>query len=456
MGKFLASARFWSRFRARFPARSVCLACLVTNATTSTCEALDAALALVRTEMEGLSSVLETADVEVVRGIVERFDRLGRLATAGWTLAARRGAELEAHTGAGRRNATDWLAQGAGIPFARAQEVLALGEQLPLSPPVQEAFTRGELSMAQAVTIADAVSVSAASGPELLKVAREGSHRELCQRAARIKQAARSREDDRRRQARAFHRRSLRFSQLPEGGVRVQVYLTEDAWARCLAALDHRADVLFRKGRKAKVHATRDQYRADSLVDILTGDYGDESDAAPSAVRTTVTTIVRVDVSALRRGSLEPGEVCEIAGVGPVSVDLARELVGEGYLRLLVTDGTDVTTITGRTRVPPARLEAALLERDPSCVVPGCGVSIGLETHHWQTDVQYGGPTILENLCRICCIHHDLATNGGWRLQGGPGRWQWVGPDWPVSPKLQARRRRVSAHRGRSPTTGEG
>jgi hypothetical protein len=153
---------------------------------------------------------------------------------------------------------------------------------------------------------------------------------------------------------------------------------------------------------------------------------------------------------------LDDGEVCEIAGVGPVSVELARELLGEGFLRLLVMDGTDVTTITGRTRVPPARLEAALLERDPVCVVPGCAVTVALETHHWQTDVQYGGPTVLENLCRICSVHHDLASNGGWKLAGGPGQWRWEPPGWSVSPGLQAKRRKIHRQRGRSPTGGEG
>jgi hypothetical protein len=387
------------------------------------CSALEGALAVVQAGVAELSSTLDAADVDTVRVIVARFNALSRAAAAGWTLAARRAADLEAHAGSGHRNATDWLAQTSGIPFARAKEVLELGEQLALSPPVQQAFVRGDLSLSQAHTIGEVLAEVPSCGPDLLKVAQSGSHGELCQRVARVKQAARSREDERMRRARAYGRRSLRYCQLPEGGVRVQAYLTDDAWARCLPALEQQADVLFRRGRAAKVHSTRPQYLADALADLLGGERSEGGDhpvpsptvarTVPAPARTSVTTIVRVSASALRRGSLDDGEVCEIAGVGPVSVELARELLGEGFLRLLVMDGTDVTTITGRTRVPPARLVAALLERDPVCVVPGCAVTVALETHHWQTDVQYGGPTVLENLCRICSVHHDLASNGG-------------------------------------------
>jgi hypothetical protein len=407
-----------------------------------TCDALGQALAVVRAEVARLGSVLGEADAGGTQAILGQFDALSRVAGAGWALAAGRGAALEAHTAFGHRSAGDWLAHMGGISFSRAKEALALTEQLPRAPAVQDAFLRGDLSMSQAQTIVDAVSHVPTCAEELLALTQTGSHQELCQRVVRLKQSARSREDERHRSARAHRRRSLRWVQLPDGGVRVQLYLTDEAWGRCLPQLDARADVLFRQARSAQAHATRDQYLADACVDLLSGKFGGAGQG-----RSTVTTVVRVDAAALRRGHVEPGEVCEIAGVGPVSAELARELLGEGFVRLLVTDGADVTTITGRTRVRPARLEAAVRERDLTCVVPGCGVTIGLQTHHWQTDVQFGGPTVLENLCRICSVHHGLATHGGWRLLGGPGAWRWEPPDWPVSPGLQKQRRKLAAHR---------
>ena len=43
-----------------------------------------------------------------------------------------------------------------------------------------------------------------------------------------------------------------------------------------------------------------------------------------------------IDAGALRRGTAEGGELCEIEGIGPVSVDAATELLGEGGLQFLV------------------------------------------------------------------------------------------------------------------------
>jgi hypothetical protein len=482
---------------------------------------LSDALSSVRDVLGGLDETLAAADAEEVAALVGGFDALSRSAGAGWARSARRAAELEVHSASGHRNAADWLAQQSGVSFAKAKEALGLADRLESSAPVKDAFDRGELTISQAATIADALDVAPGSGESLLKTAQDGTHQELSQHALRVKQAARSRDDELKRRARAFLRRSLRFTQLPEGGVRVQAYLTDEAWGRCLARIDARAKQLFRLGRSAKVHATLDQYRADALVDFVAGiptpngdaqvetfgvdesrdaedassdKRGNSSGGAPggetvdptgdatgeeheadlegilpvangdagggggSGTRSrrgfspaSVTVIVRVDAAALRRGWVEPGEMCEIAGVGPVSVDTARELLGEWYVRLLVTDGTDVTTITGRHRHVPARVEAALFERDLSCVVPHCGVTIGLETHHWQVEVRSQGPTVLDNLCRLCSVHHDMASNAGWTIRGGPGHWEWVGPDWPVSTQLRQTRRRIAASRGRSP-----
>jgi hypothetical protein len=391
-------------------------------------------------------------DADTVAQLARGFDELTRIGVAGTALAARRAAELEAHEHSGHRNATDWLAQVAGIPFARAKDMLELPAQLSRSPQAKEAFEQGQLSLSQAITVADAVSTTPTSASRMLQLAQTGTHRDLVQEAARVQQAARSREEERHRRARAYNRRSLRYFQLPDGGVRVQAYFTEDDWGRCMAALHDRANELFRQGRSAKVHNTREQYLADAAVDLMTGRVaaggGAGGGAGAGPGRAGANCIVRVDAGALRRGSVAPGEVCEIAGVGPISVEAAKDLLGEYGFRLLVTDGADVTTITGKTRVVPARLEAALFERDPACVVPGCGVSIGLETHHWRREFHLGGPTELDNLCRVCVIHHGLVTNGGWKLAGGPGRWTWTPPHFAVSSGLRAKRRQVNAARG--------
>jgi hypothetical protein len=398
--------------------------------------------AIVHQALDSLPMALAGADAAGATTLVIGFDRVKRAATAGWALAAHRGEETDAFEVAGHRSAPDWLGQISGVPFARASEALGLAENLAKCPEAQSAFLNGDLSLPQAQTIADTVAVDPSSGPALLETARQESHRELSRQAVRIRQTARSREDERQRRERAHRRRSLRHVHLPEGGVRVQVYLTEESWGKCLPALNQRADLLFRQGRKAKVHERRDQYLADAFVELVSGKGSGETRPGVQ-----VQCIVRVDASVLRNGSVAGGEMCEIAGVGPVGADVAYDLLGESFVRLLVTDGADVTTITGTRRYIPARLEAALIERDRCCVVPECDIDVGLQIHHWRRDVRDLGPTTLDNLCRICTVHHDLATNSGWKLTGGPGQWGWVGPDWPVSRKLRSERRRLQAAR---------
>jgi hypothetical protein len=57
------------------------------------------------------------------------------------------------------------------------------------------------------------------------------------------------------------------------------------------------------------------------------------------------------------------------------------------------------------------RLRRVLEHRQPTCAVPGCGVSRGLHAHHirhWED----GGPTELANLVLVCPYHHRLHHRG--------------------------------------------
>jgi len=149
---------------------------------------------------------------------------------------------------------------------------------------------------------------------------------------------------------------------------------------------------------------------------------------------------VRVDLAALRRGSVATGETCEIPGVGPVSVRTARELMGDAWVDLIVSDGVDVTTICRLGRSIPTALRTALVERDRCCVVPGCDTAQGLEIDHWRVDHAAGGPLSLDNLARLCHYHHYLRTHQGFVLAGGPGTWSFEPPEHPKARRTPKRR----------------
>ena len=173
-----------------------------------------------------------------------------------------------------------------------------------------------------------------------------------------------------------------------------------------------------------------------------------------------------VDGGALLRGHVDPGESCEIPGLGPVPVTLAREQIDDAILELVVTRGVDVTTVVSDSRYVRKALRIALEQRDQVCVVPGCNTSDPLERDHWQVDYGKHGPTELDNLARLCPWHHHQKTHKGWNLEGGPGQWRFVHPPDPPPPGASppdseaeppepvvvgARRARHQAARGNDP-----
>jgi len=56
--------------------------------------------------------------------------------------------------------------------------------------------------------------------------------------------------------------------------------------------------------------------------------------------------LIRADIESLRRGTVEGDEICEIAGLGPIPATVARELLGEAVLKLVITKGVDVANVS--------------------------------------------------------------------------------------------------------------
>ena len=209
---------------------------------------------------------------------------------------------------------------------------------------------------------------------------------------------------------------------------------------------------------------TLEAYRLDVFIDVMAGGgFGGRKDGATvsdpdpdpggrsgSNSGPRVETLVLIDAAALRRGTTQGAEICEIEGIGPVSVAAATGLLGEGGLRSLIKEGFDIKTVTEGPRVVTQCIDMALLVRDRTCVVPGCGRRLGLEHDHVFVDYAKFGPTELKNLVRLCVLHHDLKTHGGWRLTGGPGHWDWIAP----LPSPERRAHRPEPQTGRRPGQG--
>jgi hypothetical protein len=131
------------------------------------------------------------------------------------------------------------------------------------------------------------------------------------------------------------------------------------------------------------------------------------------------------------RGTTEPGETCEILGVGPVPVAVAKGLLSDAFLAAVVTDGIDIASVVHLGHAPTAHQWSALIARDRGCVVPGCHQTTGLQAHHLPEWV-ITKHTVLAELALVCVFHHRQITHEGYRLEGSPGAWRWIRPDGTV------------------------
>ena len=159
---------------------------------------------------------------------------------------------------------------------------------------------------------------------------------------------------------------------------------------------------------------------------LVTGDAGSSAlDAGRSTARPVC---IRVDAKALRRGYAKEGEMCHIPGVGPIPVATVTRQLSDAYVKVLVTDGVDVTTVCHIGRSVPAHVQSALEERDPQCVVPGCDIAQGLENHHWDVPYAECGTSTLAGLARVCQLAPRSDHYDGYELTGGAGSWEMRAP----------------------------
>ena len=196
------------------------------------------------------------------------------------------------------------------------------------------------------------------------------------------------------------------------------------------ATLDGIVDEIFRTARADGTREAREAYAFDALVTMARRARGVD-ELQPAAAKPLA--LMRVDVEALRRGSAAHDELCEITGVGPIPVRVARELLGDAIAKLVVTKGTDVVNVTHLGRGPTAAQRAALLWESPTCRVEGCA-GTRVEIDHrlgWART----GRTRLNELDPLCAHHHDLKTHENWALVEGTGRRPMVPPTDPTHPR---------------------
>jgi len=293
------------------------------------------------------------------------------------------------------------------------------------------ALRSGELSGTQAVEVARGAIVAPNTETQLLNLAKHATVRDLRDATNRVVAAA---TDETERHRQVHKSRYLKWWVGEDGACNLKGRMTVANGALVKAALAPFEDLIFKQARKSGVHERPEAYAADALMALCEKATSKQSsESGGKAIRSNAVINIRVDIDALKRGHSENGEICEIAGVGPIPVASATEYLGEAFLKLLVVDGVDIKTVAHMGRAIPAPLRTAVEERDRVCQVPTCDMTIGLEIDHIKPFAE-GGPASLENLVRLCKRHHLQKTQDGYRLEkietvaGTERRWAWRAP----------------------------
>ena len=146
--------------------------------------------------------------------------------------------------------------------------------------------------------------------------------------------------------------------------------------------------------------------------------------------------IVRVDLEALLRGRTSDGEVCEIAGFGPVAVSAVRDMIDsdDPFLAAVATRGEGLVGVAHLGRRPNALQQTALQWLYPGCANESCSARARLDYDH-RIDWATTHLTVLDLLDRLCQHCHALKTRQNWSLVEGRGKRPLVAPDDPRHPR---------------------
>lgn len=385
--------------------------------------------------MEQVRMMVRRLDAAVLPGpmavqLLDWFVELERLAAAGKAMLAARAAETNQWRGGTDRSAADWLANRTGTTNGEARKTLETAERAKQLPRTDEALRSGRLSLDQAAAVSDGAAADPSAEEELLAAASRESVRELRGRAERVKAAALP--DDRARHDAIRRRRSAREYIGDDGAWNLHLRGTTDAGARFMAHARPFIDSEFKTARKEGRREPIEAYAFDGIMAMGVAAAAGTGNPSKSPYKA----ILRADLAAIRRGSTEPGEICEIAGYGPIPVAVAREILGEAFLAVVLTDGHDVVNVTHLGRAPTAFQQTALEWSQPECEVLGCSSHTRLERDH-RVDWAQTRHTRLDELDRLCHFHHSLKTVLGWQLEPGRGKRRMLSPEQHVDAVAQ-------------------
>ena len=332
--------------------------------------------------------------------LAEALSRAEKACAGGRARAAARAVACGAHRQEGFADGADWLAKKTGSLRSEARSDLETASSLEDLPATAEAVAKGELSLKEAAEVARGEAHAPGSEEGLVGLAKTSGLGVLRDEVRQRCLKARPAED----LAAAQHRaRYFRHWRDELGMVRLSGALPPSVGIGIVNRIEAEAARLRRAAGPGGRQDSFEAHAADALARMLQGQGKGPSPRADL--------VVVVDLAAYRRGHAHPAETCHIVGGGPVSVDFARDIAQDAFLKALTHDGVRIETVAHFGRHIPAELRTALELGQPpgfdgvSCAEPGCNRRYGLEWDHVDP-VAHNGPTSYDNLRPRCKPHH--------------------------------------------------
>ncbi len=403
---------------------------------------------MLRVLLEELSGIVDGLDPDAiplceVPALWKDFARGERLMAAAKTLLARRVEEGDTWRRGGFRSAAEQMAGESGTSVSEAKRQLETSKRVRRLPKTANAMRKGKLSPAKVEAIASAANVDPDAEDKLLDGADKKPLAEVREDCLNAKGKDRDKAH-----ARIHRNRFARDYKDAEGAWNICGRGTLDDGARFRDEWERETDRQFKLARAEGRNEPREAYAFDALIALAERAAAADTTAEPtdttqSSNKTKTTRpparnlgIIRLDYEALVRGSVEGEEMCEIRGLGPIPVRIARKLLGDAMLKLVITKGVDVANVTHLGRSPTVAQQVALWWQSHLCTREGCARSQRLENDHgpeWRKTKH----TRVDELDPVCNHDHDLKTNRGWDFVNGKGRREMVPPDDPRHPKYR-------------------
>ena len=315
----------------------------------------------------------DAVQVHDVPGLWAEVAAMDHLVSSLKTLLARRMEDAQTWQPAGYRSAAEQLAAVSGSSVSAARNLLETSKQIEALPATADALRAGQLSAAKVGAIASAATVAPEAEAALLAGADAplAVVRDQCLRAKAVDRDAAHARIKKDRYGREFTD--------DEGGWNFIARGTPEAGAKFRAAHGPIVDEMFKAARAEDRKESRDAYAFDAFIELAdrTRGEGTTKNTPPGFMA-----LIRADIEALQRGSVEGDEICEIAGLGPIPATVARDLLGDAILKLVLTKGVDVANVTHLGRSATVAQKVALWWQSPMCTREGCTRTQRLQNDH--------------------------------------------------------------------------